>query len=547
MSGQSRGLKRKFDDDGNGSSSKTEHVVSDEPLYECPVCSGSLAGPEEPHGICASTKCGHLFGRSCILRWFTINSESRSCPICLGRMDGGMSDVVPIYGLTKKTEGTSRVENSDNYRQLYETTLAELESIKRANEKLRREATQARNNSRYNSDMAHRSTAAVMSNYNRLYNWNMSDDEGEFDPATFMMVPAHSNSPRRIQLPRAVEYDFDIMNTDKFPHSSITDAGYKNETMVTACKLEDQFGLDFLCCGIHTKVPLSNRKISSFEISPFSRSRVIVLVSGGAERKFWVISFTTETKAVQIMATFELSRKPTSMTWMTVEKFYVGTSRGELFKGMINESELSPASLNTTGDNSPIICLQRVNDYSVIGFQLGTLRFYSENEETSYISSYPGRTVVSLRMIEKYNRCIAITHDGTGDCIVESYDKKSNDGDRKFIRTTSRTIQNTKLNSRVSMDYFINRIHGNGILSRTKYQLWTFMFDEESHHIIMFCCDTGSVKKIQFDENKKILKIVRNMDYDEISSTRAELKFLVVTDKLVLTKNLKTKAATSLT
>lgn len=71
----------------------------------CPICLDDWT-TMGAHRIC-SLKCGHLFGHSCLIRWFSMNSK-RSCPTC--KEKAHTHDIRHIYAKRLVAIDTSELE-----------------------------------------------------------------------------------------------------------------------------------------------------------------------------------------------------------------------------------------------------------------------------------------------------------------------------------------------------------------------------------------------------------------------------------------------------
>uniref|UniRef100_A0AC35U345 RING-type domain-containing protein n=1 Tax=Rhabditophanes sp. KR3021 TaxID=114890 RepID=A0AC35U345_9BILA len=134
---------------------KAHHIVE----YECIICTKTLKHPGEPHGICIVSRCGHVFGRSCLLKWFS--TGRKYCPTCQIKIKD-TKEVINIYGLTQKSDITDVENNSVNYEKLYLEALKDIEILKKEQDKLKREIEHTRNNNRYLSNLSQTITTRIV-------------------------------------------------------------------------------------------------------------------------------------------------------------------------------------------------------------------------------------------------------------------------------------------------------------------------------------------------------------------------------------------------
>uniref|UniRef100_A0A0N5BAR3 RING-type domain-containing protein n=1 Tax=Strongyloides papillosus TaxID=174720 RepID=A0A0N5BAR3_STREA len=80
--------------------------------FRCSICSEAYTASGTEHAIC-STKCGHLFGKSCLKKWASEkNVEGKfMCPVCRQ----SLRDYFPIYDVPNELLGTTLNEIKDKW------------------------------------------------------------------------------------------------------------------------------------------------------------------------------------------------------------------------------------------------------------------------------------------------------------------------------------------------------------------------------------------------------------------------------------------------
>uniref|UniRef100_A0A0K0DYK2 RING-type domain-containing protein n=1 Tax=Strongyloides stercoralis TaxID=6248 RepID=A0A0K0DYK2_STRER len=452
--------------------------------FNCSICFQSFTEDGGTHTI-STLPCGHIFGKSCLIKWFSIQVTDHYCPICRCLMsdlklkinDNVYNSIIPLHGLTKNTSFETVILERQKLIDDYEGKIKELstENIKlkeqlNNNLRLRREAFTLRSfafdiddeitgyermlnelsSTEYrvniNSSLSNRRVPnfAMVFNQSQVENSSNNNDFQTQRRGIEGYIHSFFRNFRNPILPNrsarniieniynsggsllSNERYIDFMDVDetarqsRIPSAIYTatrkyrvhfdetiDSAYSNGLVVTAVKRIirntniHNFGLSFfryLRGSVY--VSLSDQEIVAVRVIKDSIlpniQKVIAVCNKG---KFYNIQFDEED--FRIISKFEgiigqsqtfsgrvtLLHKPTGLTWLTPNKYAIGTKRGHVFVRTFFDNSTRWQSINRytntygvvcTGLMKPILMLQSINEHAVICFQANDICIFDE-------------------------------------------------------------------------------------------------------------------------------------------------------------------------
>ncbi|CEF68956.1 Zinc finger, RING-type domain and Zinc finger, RING/FYVE/PHD-type domain-containing protein [Strongyloides ratti] len=608
--------------------------------FNCSICFQSFSEGGGIHNIC-TLPCGHIFGKSCLVKWFSIQAADHFCPTCkcpiidlkIKIEDNVYNSIIPLYGLTKNTSIETVILGRKKLIDEYEIKIKELstENIKLKEQlknslRLRREAFTLRsfaidrdddisayermltelngsdsriNNSNplpsrrvanlafvinRNMGESNTNTLASMVQTSRIFNLERpqrnnltrnNQDDNASDDSNFGVVETISSPPISL-LPSERGIDFMNMTlAPRYPRVSpsmsctttrkyrvhfdeVIDSTYNDGLIVSAVKRIVRnnnvyhFGISFfryLRGSVY--ISLSDQEIVSVKVikDPLlpNIQRVIAVCNKG---RFYNLKFNEEVFGV--ISKFEgvigqsqtfsgrvtLLHKPTGLTWLTPNKYAIGTKRGHIFVRTFFENTTRWLSINRytnsygeihTGLKKPIMNLQSINEHAVICSQMTDVCIFDDRSGREAFYKCCG-DILSLSF-NKTSDTLAVILGGARnrsqiktfkiENVNQFYEDGKNNYDISFI---SSTLHNDKISEKRELNSIVLRANNVDTFA-------TFWLDEDSKQlslISMLGCndlmnqielDSPRTIKVCFEDGVNLLDDSQTIHYIIVSST----------------------------
>uniref|UniRef100_A0A0N4ZRI4 RING-type domain-containing protein n=1 Tax=Parastrongyloides trichosuri TaxID=131310 RepID=A0A0N4ZRI4_PARTI len=418
-------------------------------VVNCNICFQPFNSNGISHIIC-TLLCGHIFGKSCLVQWFNSRSNNFSCPIC-------RKSIVEMktFEMVQLSRNELIKDYEDKIKEL-ETEILNLRSMANNQNRMVQRVQQNRfelpthaqnvrnsivqrrrlriiSNQPTRQDLTtttenHLTVSRSLTTNSNVTNNNRSDSNGlhhvnilnpvtDNDVQRYRMVTYPVIHNETADSSRTITYRLTFKNS--FDFTGITDATYNDNILITAIRQEDPIN-HTLMYGLHIKnanndvlyIPLSDKKIVAVQsITDPSVANVQRVVAVCNKAKFYNIiidgSNCTMIKLFQgYIGRLEgspirtrLLHKPSSITFITPEKYAIGTKRGCLFVRNFDQNSTVWRDLNyyvndrgTTlrGKDEPITMLHSISESALICSQHSCVCIFDETVGRVKLEEFSG-------------------------------------------------------------------------------------------------------------------------------------------------------------
>uniref|UniRef100_A0A0N5BFH6 RING-type domain-containing protein n=1 Tax=Strongyloides papillosus TaxID=174720 RepID=A0A0N5BFH6_STREA len=605
-------------------------------FFNCTICFQSFTEGGGTHVI-STLPCGHIFGKSCLIKWFSTQTTDYFCPTCktplnelkLKGKDNVYDSIIPLYGLTNNTSLETVVLSRQKLIDDYEEKINELstQNIKLKEQlknilRLRREAFSLRSfaidreddivgferllneltgsESRTNTSSPSRSRRfanfSFINNHNtneggsqsviNIYPLNRTDidrtlrshsvrnnrDANLLSESTAEVNINLAGRPSSLfSNERGTDFINMIVATRYSPTVSsstyktvrkyrvcfddVNDASYSDGLIVSAVKTSvrndeiSQYGLSFFRYLRGSMfLSLSDQEIVSVRVikDPISPNiqRVIAVCNKG---KFYNIKFDEEN--FRVVSKFEgiigqsqnfsgravLLHKPTGLSWLTPDKYAIGTKRGHVFVRTFFENTTRWQSINRytnthgeihTGLKKPILMIQSINDHAVVCFQLDCICIFDDRSGREVVYKCDG-DILSINF-NKYSNTIAVVLGNSRNrsqfrtLKVENVNFFFEDGIENYtISSVSSTLHNESITERIELNSIV-------LKSNNVDTIATFWINGSSENLSLMTTSGSQNLMNQIDvDSSRIIKVCNEEGVYSIGDSQ-KLNYMVV-------------------
>uniref|UniRef100_A0A0N5A0P4 RING-type domain-containing protein n=1 Tax=Parastrongyloides trichosuri TaxID=131310 RepID=A0A0N5A0P4_PARTI len=438
----------------------------------CPICLQGFNFNGGLHSMSA-LPCGHIFGKSCLTEWFTTTSNKGICPVCrtsiaymknkICESDSNTDFIIDLHGCSNNGFIQGIIQDPEDLVQEYKEKIkkssldiARLRTKMRSDQKILRSVllslVESRNKSRNNN--GNRSIDQGGNGISNVNNGSSNESEAEIiirRAAVYLKSEREFNSITSAHIlgrliersPSCNNIKFNATQKYSYDFEEVTDASCYNDVGVIAIKKSED-GNVFKNYGVMilngetsaTYIPLSDEKVIAVKIavdpSLTTKSKMVAVCEKG---KFYEIIYDKDTNS--IVSYFEslidsflnelFLYKPSSLVWLSKDKYIIGTETGELFVRNfgINVSKNINYIEGTSNDNNTILCgpvkmLNKINENTVICYQSKKLCIYNDKCGRIIIKNV-GDKVVSMHFNQHSKKLVLLDEDSNETTALELY------------------------------------------------------------------------------------------------------------------------------
>uniref|UniRef100_A0A0N5A0P2 RING-type domain-containing protein n=1 Tax=Parastrongyloides trichosuri TaxID=131310 RepID=A0A0N5A0P2_PARTI len=397
----------------------------------CPVCLQAFNFNGGIHSIC-TLPCGHIFGKSCLMEWFRAGDSEGICPVCrtsvtdmknkLSKSDSYNDLVIELHGCTDNGLIEASIQSR---KEIAKEHMDKIKEINDENTILKLKMQEQRDVSRcllfgiFLSSRNHRHIFVDPSSNdpgNSISNLtNISDDddmpEAIIKRGAEYLRRFNYNSPFTVTSNEIISFSkkyicpndirFKATQIYSWDFEEVMDASCSNDINVVAVKKSvnsnqiNKYGVVILngrTPGIY--IPLSNNRLVAVKIgvdpSLTTTSKMVVVCEKG---KFYEIIYDKDTNSVvsyfssliDKVLNLKFFYKPSSLVWLSRDKYIVGTETGELFvkyfgiNTFININYVKRKfNMNISLLTGAVKMLNKIDENTVICYQSKKLCIYND-------------------------------------------------------------------------------------------------------------------------------------------------------------------------